>query len=128
MAGEGKPRWGRSAAAVAELGAGRPRYGLRSVLLGLLALLLVGASFTFLAVRRGDDSDLWATVANVAALASYLVAAPILHIAGIVYGIRGLIAGSGRVMSVVGILLNLTLIGTGIYIGTLAVGSIGAFR
>lgn len=121
-------RWGRNATVAAETAGAAPRYGRRSVLFALAALFLVGASFSFLVAQSGRDAGVWETVGNVAALASYLVAAPILHGMGLISGVRGLFgAGGSRVTSLFGILLNLALVGTGLYIGSLALGSMGAF-
>ncbi len=117
--------WGRAKLAP---DAARPaRYGQWSVLLGgvafgvtLLTLLIV----TSVTVEpNGVPTDAGFAVF----LAIFLVAAPIAHIVGIVLGFVGLVRPGGKVMPVVGILLNIAMIGIGAFFAWIVMTAGAAF-
>jgi hypothetical protein len=121
--------WGRQGAAPAmAMPIRRASYGRRSVMLAFAALatvlITVGA---LIAVPSGSPEPL-STIMTFATAAVYLVVAPLLHIAGAVYGIASLSReGDRKVLGVVGFLLNVMLLGAGAWLGWIAVGSMGAF-
>lgn len=116
--------FGRNAASIA----GPRRLGLWSLLCAFLAFGLVIAALVFMINVPDDASDTMTNIATTAMLLAYLLVAPVLHITGVVLGVGGLIrGGESRVRCILGIILNLVLVGIGALLGVIAASGIGAF-
>ena len=120
------PSWGRNAVPLAGIVA-PPRYGLRSILCAILAFSLVIAALIFMVNVPNDAPETLADAATFTMLGTYLVVAPLLHIAGAVFAILGLARGDSRIRCVVGLLLNIVLVMMGAGMGWLALGGVGAY-
>jgi hypothetical protein len=122
-------RWGRQTGETSGTTATpRRRFGLTSILLALAALVLVVACVAYLINLPSGSSESRETVAIYALVFVYFIVAPTLHIAGIVYGIRGVASPSGgKVSGAIGILLNAVLLVAGFLFGLGAMSSIGAY-
>lgn len=118
--------WGRNAVPV--VGATPlPRYGLRSILCAILAFSLVIAALIFMVNVPNDAPEATSDAATYALLAAYFIAAPLLHITGVVFAILGLARGDSKIRCIAGLLLNVVLVMIGAGLGWMAMGSIGAF-
>ncbi len=120
-------QWGRSGqSAVGLAPRRRPRHGVWSILLAMLALILAGGAATYLANLPSDAPDWTADPATFYVVTGFLAVAPVLHLVGIVVGVIGLARGAVA-SSVLGILLNLLLVGVGGYFAYIAFGAAAAF-
>lgn len=121
--------WGRNAS-IADVGLPpqRTRYGRRSVGLAFAAPIIVVAAFTFLVSMPKETAAPWPDIATFAALGSYAIVAPILHIAGFVFGLMAVgREGDNKALGVVGIVLNIALVSIGLLLGYFALSGIGAY-
>lgn len=122
----GVVKWGRNA----EPGSGTAgsHDGRRSILLALGALTLVVAALAFMVGLPTGTAEPWPTIATFAVAASYFLVAPLLHLAGLVFGIRGLVrGGERRLPCVFGILLNVGLVVAGVLVLMAVLPAMGAF-
>ena len=122
-------KWGRSAG-LAEFGEERRGYsrGAKSIFCAILALALVVLALAFMVSLPKDASELTTNIATFGLVAAYFVAAPLLHIVGAVFALAGLFrVDDRRVLCVLGIILNVGLVGLGALLGFAALAGIGAY-
>lgn len=121
--------WGRNAgtATTSPARAGWSRAG-KSVFCALLALgsvLVPGAALTALPT---DVPEYLSTVVTIAVALAFLVVAPVLHVAGIVFGLMAAFGrGDKRLLGGFAAVLNLGLLALGVFLLAMASSSIGAF-
>ncbi len=120
--------WGRNGEA--DAAAGMPakpvRYGAWSVILALIAPALVTAAVSYLLNLPNYSPQ--GELAEILALVTYGIVAPLLHATGIGFGIAGLRnPRASKPASIVGILLNIGLVALGLLLGWAAASTIGAF-
>lgn len=106
----------------------RRRLGLWSLLCAFLAFGLVIAALIFMVNLPNDASDLSTNIATTVLLVTYFLVAPVVHVTGVVLGVRGLSrGGESRFRCILGIGLNVALVGIGALLGMMAASGIGAF-
>lgn len=104
-------KWGR--AGLLDASAGQPvsRLGRRSLLCALLAFLLAAAGFVIFAAMPDGAPEILKDVATVGFMVLFLVAAPAVHIFGVLCGLTALFrVGDSKGLALLGILLNLILV------------------
>lgn len=104
-------KWGR--AGLLDASAAQPvsRLGRRSLLCALIAFLLAVAGIGVFASTPSGAPEIFKDVSTVSFLVLFLVAAPAVHIFGILCGLTALFrAGDSKGLAVLGILLNLILV------------------
>lgn len=114
-------RWGRTVPKAT-------RHGRRSVLCAAIAFaLVVGLCVTF-AISADGDFQQWPSITG-SAFVTYLVAVPVLHFAGLFFGLWGLVAqGDSKTLSIFGLLINLCLLGAGLFVLVFLLPSLTEFR
>jgi hypothetical protein len=124
----GMTSWGRNADPQMLIAAKPPRKGLWSLLCALFALGLVVITAIFMANVPAGAPEWESDLATAAVVVAYLIAAPLLHITGVILGIVGLArGGESKLRCVLGILLNVILIAAGTLLAFAAASNIGAF-
>lgn len=110
--------------------AGEPtRYGRRSILYAVCAFVLVMGMFIAYGLTTEAGPKAWQDMTGTAGALAFLIVAPLLHVVGIVMGLRGLFGGrDSTVLSGVGVLLNISLLSLGFYLVWLMLPGLTAFR
>ena len=120
-------QWGRSTAAVpVEVAQGR--LGNRSVIMALSAFAAGALAITILVAMPSDASTLAQNIATGFFMAVFLLAAPLAHITGAVFGVMALVrSNDSRALGVLGIILNGLSVMAGLAILAMLASTIGAF-
>lgn len=120
-------QWGRSTAAI--LGAvARSRFGKRSVILALAAFTAGALAIAIMVAMPSDTSQSVQNVAIGFFMAVFLLAAPLAHITGFVFGIMALArSNDNRALGLLGIILNGLSVAAGLAILAAMASTIGAF-
>ena len=121
-------QWGRSADALPGAVA-KGKLGKRSVMPALAAFAANAIGFAVAAILPSGASELSEDIAKGISMTIFLLAAPLAHIAGLIFGLIALArSNDSRLLGLVGILLNGLALAVGIWLVTLAVSTLGAFR
>ena len=121
-------QWGRSADALPGVVA-KGKFGKRSVMLALAAFAADAIVFIAMVVLPSGASELSQNVATGAFMTIFLLAAPLAHIAGLIFGLMALArSNDSRLLGLVGILLNGLSLAVGVWLVMLSVSTLGAFR
>ena len=120
-------QWGRSADALPGVVA-KGRLGKRSVILALLAFGAGVIALTTMVALPTDASERTQNIASGVFMAVFLLAGPLAHIAGLIFGLMALArSNDNRVLGVVGILLNGGSLAVGFLLLAAMASTIGAF-
>lgn len=118
---------GRSAAAIPGAVA-QGKLGKRSVILALAAFAAGAIAMTILVVMPSDASQLAQNIGTVFFLAVFLLAAPLAHIIGAVFGVMALVrSNDNRAFGLLGIVLNGLSVMAGLVLLAAMASTIGAF-
>ena len=121
-------RWGRSAGALPDAAA-KGRLGKRSVMLALAAFAANAIGFSATSILPSGASELSQDIAKGISIAIFLLGAPLAHGAGLIFGLMALArSNDSRLLGLVGILLNGLSLAVVVWLVTLAVSTLGAFR
>lgn len=104
------------------------RYGRRSIGYAACALvLMIGMSLAF-GIAQDHGPMVWKNMTSTAFLVAFLAIVPILHLVGLILGVRGLLAtDDSKPLSIVGILLNIGLFAAGCFILWLLLSKLAGF-
>ncbi len=120
-------QWGRSTTAVPGAVA-QGGLGKRSVIFALSAFAAGALAITILVAMPSDASTLAQNIATGFFMAVFLLAAPLAHIAGAVFGVMALVrSNDSRALGVLGIILNGLSVMAGLAILAMLASTIGAF-
>lgn len=120
-------QWGRSTAAVPGAVA-QGRLGKRSVILALSAFAAGALAITILVAIPSDASKLAQNIATGFFMAVFLLAAPLAHITGAVFGVMALVrSNDSRALGLLGIILNGLSVMAGLALLVAMASTIGAF-
>ncbi|ESZ43061.1 hypothetical protein X732_09075 [Mesorhizobium sp. L2C066B000] len=129
-AGEGwqtMAQWGRSADALPGAVV-TSMFGKRSVILALLAFGAGVIALTTMVALPAHASERAQNIATAFFMAVFLLAGPLAHIAGLIFGLMALVrSNDSRVLGVVGILLNGGSLAVGFLLLVAMASTIGAF-
>ncbi len=122
-------QWGRRAGTAVD---DSPRDGWsragKSIFCALLALGCVLLPVAVLTALPTDVPEFLSTIVTIVVALAFLVVAPALHVAGVVFGLVALFGqGDRRLLGGVGAALNVALLGLGASFLVMALSSIGAF-
>lgn len=117
--------WGR--AKFAPDAAQPAHYGQWSVLLGGLAFGVTLLTLLIVTTVTVEPNGVPTDAAFAVFLAIFLVAAPIAHLVGIVLGIVGLARPGDKVMPVLGLLMNIAMLGVGAFFAWIVMSAGAAF-
>ncbi|RUW61443.1 hypothetical protein [Mesorhizobium sp. M7A.F.Ca.US.008.03.1.1] len=102
--------------------------GQRSVILALSAFAAGALAITILVAIPNDASTLAQNIATGFFMAVFLLAAPLAHITGAVFGVMALVrSNDSRALGVLGIILNGLSVMAGLAILAMLASTIGAF-
>ncbi|QPC93336.1 hypothetical protein [Mesorhizobium sp. INR15] len=119
-------QWGRTADAPSVVVQGR--LGKRSVILALSAFAAGAIAITILVAMPSDASQLVQNIATGFFMAVFLLAAPLAHVTGVVFGIMALArSNDSRSLGLLGIILNGLSVMAGLGILAAMASTIGAF-
>ena len=120
-------QWGRSSDALPGAAA-KGRLGKRSVILALLAFGAGVIALTTMVALPTDASERAQNIATGVFMAVFLLAGPLAHIAGLIFGLMALArSNDSRVLGVVGVLLNGGSLAVGFLLLAAMASTIGAF-
>ena len=120
-------QWGRSTAAV-PAAAAQARLGKRSVILALSAFAAGALAITILVAIPSDASKLAQNIATGFFMTVFLLAAPLAHVTGAVFGVMALVrSNDSRGLGLLGIILNGLSVMAGLAILAMLALTIGAF-
>ncbi|MFC3322914.1 hypothetical protein [Mesorhizobium cantuariense] len=104
------------------------RLGKRSVILALLAFAAGVLAITILVAMPSDASKLAQNIATGLFMAVFLLAAPLAHITGAIFGVMALVrSNDSRALGVLGIILNGLSVMAGLALLVAMASTIGAF-
>ena len=127
MAGATMTQWGRSADALPDAVA-KGRLGKRSVILALLAFGAGVIALGTMVALPTNASEHAQNIATGVFMAVFLLAAPLAHIAGLIFGVMALgRSNDNRALGFVGILLNGGSLAVGFLLLAAMASTIGAF-
>ena len=120
-------QWGRGAAAVP--GEVVPtKLGKRSVMLALAAFAAGAVAIAIMVAMPSDASQLTQGVATGFFMLVFLLAAPVAHVAGVVFGVMALArSNDSRGLGILGIVLNGLSVAGGLALLAAMASTIGAF-
>ncbi|MEO5759967.1 MAG: hypothetical protein ABIQ51_24290 [Mesorhizobium sp.] len=119
-------QWGRTAEAPGVVAQGR--LGKRSVILALCAFAAGAIAITILVAMPSDASQLAQNIATGFFMLVFLLAAPLAHITGVVFGIMALVrSNDSRALGLLGVILNGLSVMAGLGILAAMASTIGAF-
>lgn len=120
-------QWGRSAGATPGAVA-RSRFGKRSVILALGAFTAGALAIAIMVAMPSDTSQSVQNVATGFFMAVFLLAGPLAHVTGFVFGIMALArSNDNRALGLLGIILNGLSVAAGLAILAAMASTIGAF-
>ena len=120
-------QWGRSTEAVPGAVA-RGRFGKRSVILALAAFTAGALAIAIMVAMPSDTSQSVQNVATGFFMAVFLLAGPLAHVTGLVFGIMALVrSNDNRALGLLGIILNGLSVAAGLAILAAMASTIGAF-
>ncbi|UVK36775.1 hypothetical protein LHFGNBLO_003735 [Mesorhizobium sp. AR10] len=120
-------QWGRSVDAAPGVVA-KGKLGKRSVILALAAFAAGAVALATMVALPSNASALAQNIATSAFMAVFLLAAPLAHIVGLIFGLMALArSNDSRLLGVVGILLNGISLAAGILLVVAMASSIGAY-
>ena len=127
MAGATMTQWGRSADALPGAVA-KGKFGKRSIMLALVAFAADAIVFTAMVELPSGASELSQNVATGVFMTIFLLAAPVAHVAGVIFGLMALArSNDSRLLGLVGILLNGASLAIGAWLLMAMVSTLGAF-
>lgn len=120
-------QWGRSAGATPGAVA-RSQFGKRSVILALGAFTAGALAIAIMVAMPSDTSQSVQNVATGFFMAVFLLAGPLAHVTGFVFGIMALArSNDNRALGLLGIILNGLSVAAGLAILAAMASTIGAF-
>lgn len=120
-------QWGRGTAAV-PVEMAQSKFGKRSVVLALSAFAAGAIAITILVAIPSHASQLVQNLATGLFMAVFLLAAPLAHITGAVFGVMALVrSNDSRSLGLLGIILNGLSVLAGLGILAAMASTIGAF-
>ena len=120
-------QWGRSTAVMPDAVA-RGRLGKRSVILALAAFTAGALAIAIMVAMPSDTSQSVQNVAIGFFMAVFLLAGPLAHVTGLVFGIMALArSNDNRALGLLGIILNGLSVAAGLAILAAMASTIGAF-
>jgi hypothetical protein len=121
------PQWGRSATATPGVVA-QGKFGKRSVILALAAFTAGAIAIAIMVAMPSDTSQPVQNVATGFFMAVFLLAGPLAHVTGFVFGIMALArSNDSRSLGLLGIILNGLSVAAGLAILAAMASTIGAF-
>ena len=120
-------QWGRGTVAMPGAVA-RSRFGKRSVILALTAFAAGALAIAIMVAMPGDASQSVQTIATGFFMAVFLLAGPLAHVTGLVFGIMALVrSNDSRALGLLGIVLNGLSVTAGLAVLAAMASTIGAF-
>ncbi|MFD1983217.1 hypothetical protein ACFSOZ_11110 [Mesorhizobium newzealandense] len=120
-------QWGRSTAAIPDAVV-QGRLGKRSVVLALSAFAAGAVAITILVAMPSDASQFTQNIATGFFMAVFLLAAPLAHVTGAVFGVMALVrSNDNRALGILGIILNGLSVMAGLALLAAMASTIGAF-
>ena len=120
-------QWGRGTVAMPGAVA-RSRFGKRSVILALTAFAAGALAIAIMVAMPGDASQSVQTIATGFFMAVFLLAGPLAHVTGLVFGIMALVrSNDSRSLGLLGIVLNGLSVTAGLAVLAAMASTIGAF-
>jgi hypothetical protein len=127
MAGATIAQWGRSADVLPGVVA-EGKFGKRSIMLALAAFAADAIVFTAMVVLPSGASEVSENVATGVFMTIFLLAAPLAHITGLIFGLMALArSNDSRLLGPVGILLNGVSLAVGAWLLMAMASTLGAF-
>lgn len=106
----------------------RSRFGKRSVILALTAFAAGALAIAVMVAMPGDASQSVQTIATGFFMAVFLLAGPLAHVTGLVFGIMALVrSNDSRSLGLLGIVLNGLSVTSGLAVLAAMASTIGAF-
>lgn len=119
------PAWGRAAAAA---GSTEISYGYRSVVIGMIALVIGVVTFTGWAMVGEDASEAARTIATGAFMIGFLGVAPLLNLVGFIFGIIAIVRpNDSKGLAILGLILNAGIVAVGFGLLYLLLSAAAAF-
>jgi hypothetical protein len=126
--GGGVAQWGRGAAVAAPDAATRTTFGKRSVMLALAAFCAGAVAITIMVAMPSDASQLVQNIATGFFMVVFLLAGPLAHITGVVFGVMALArSNDNRSLGLLGVVLNGLSVALGLMLLAAMASTIGAF-
>ena len=106
----------------------RSRFGKRSVILALAAFAAGAIAIAIMVAMPSDASQLVQNIATGFFMAVFLLAGPLAHVTGLVFGIMALVrSNDSRALGLLGIVLNGLSVAAGLAVLVAMASTIGAF-
>lgn len=106
----------------------RKTFGKRSVILALTAFAAGALAIAIMVAMPGDASQLVQNIATGFFMLVFLLAGPLAHVTGLVFGIMALVrANDNRALGLLGIVLNGLSVAAGLAILAAMASTIGAY-
>ncbi len=121
-------QWGRGSTAAVPGEVVRTKLGKRSVILALAAFAAGAVAIAIMVAMPSDASELAQNIGTGFFMVVFLLAAPVAHVTGMVFGVIALArSNDNRALGLLGIVLNGLSLAAGLALLAAAVSSIGAF-